>query len=109
MDVGDFVAYANYNWLCVHKMFEILDEVDIYYVHDFQQLQTGAMIGLAAPTVFRWHIPFNLDGVEKHLRNFIIRGMEGFDSIVVSCKRDLGADKGRVQGPRLPDVPLHKR
>ncbi len=89
MDVGDFVAYANYNWICVHKMFEILDEVDIFYVHDFQQLQTGAMIGLAAPTVFRWHIPFNLERVDKHIRNFILRGMEGFDSIVVSCKRDL--------------------
>ncbi len=88
-DLRDFVDYAKYNWLCTEKMFEILKDVDIFYVHDFQQLQVGAMIGVAAPTVFRWHIPFNLDRVSKYLRNFIVRSIEGFDAIVVSCKRDL--------------------
>ncbi len=88
-DLKDFVAYAEYNWLCTEKMFSILKDVDIFYVHDFQQLQVGAMIGVAAPAVFRWHIPFNLDRVSKYLRNFIVRSIEGFDAIVVSCRRDL--------------------
>ncbi len=85
----DFLGYAKYNWLSAEKMFEILNDVDIFYVHDFQLIQVGTMVGIASPVVFRWHIPFMLEGVSKYLRNAIIRGIEGFDSIVVSCKRDL--------------------
>lgn len=84
----EFAAYAKYNWLCATKMFELLP-VDLFYIHDFQQLQIGNMLGLAAPTVFRWHIPFTLDKVDPYMRNFLVRCMEAFDAVVVSCKRDL--------------------
>ena len=89
LDMREFAAFAKYNWLCTEKMLEILPEVDAFYIHDFQQLQVGAMIGLVAPAVFRWHIPLQLDKVSRHVGNFILRGMEGFDAVVVSCKRDL--------------------
>ncbi|HID60512.1 MAG TPA: hypothetical protein EYP46_01465, partial [Hadesarchaea archaeon] len=85
---NDFAAYAKYNWLCATKMFE-LSPIDIFYVHDFQQLQIGNMLGLSAPTVFRWHIPLNLTGVDPYVRNFVVRCMESFDAVVVSCRRDL--------------------
>jgi len=51
----EFVAYAKYNWLCAAKMLKLLP-IDVFYIHDFQQLQVGNMIGLAVPTVLRWHI-----------------------------------------------------
>ena len=85
---AEFASYARYNWLCAEKMFKLLP-MDIFYIHDFQQLLTGNMIGLAAPTVFRWHIPFNLDHTQNYLRRFIVRCIESFDGVVVSCKRDL--------------------
>ncbi len=85
---AEFAAYSKYNWLCAAKMFELLP-IDVFYIHDFQQLQIGNMIGLAAPTVFRWHIPFDLSGTDRYMRNFIVRCMETFDAVVVSCKRDL--------------------
>ena len=84
----EFSVYAKYNWLCATKMFELLP-IDVFYIHDFQQLQIGNMIGLAAPTVFRWHIPLDLTNVDSYMRNFIVRCMEAFDAVVVSCKRDL--------------------
>ncbi len=84
----EFGAYAKYNWLCAEKMFELLP-IDVFYIHDFQQLQIGNMLGLAAPVVLRWHIPFQLDTVTKYTRNFIVKCVEAFDAIIVSCKRDL--------------------
>lgn len=84
----EFAAYAKYNWLCATKMFELLP-VDVFYIHDFQQLQLGNMLGLAGPTVFRWHIPLDLDRVDPYMRDFIVSCMEAFDAVVVSCRRDL--------------------
>lgn len=84
----EFVAYAKYNWLCAAKMLELLP-IDVFYIHDFQQLQVGNMIGLAAPTVFRWHIPLVLDKVDPYMRHFIVKCMEAFDAVIVSCRRDL--------------------
>jgi len=85
---SEFYSYARYNWACAKKMFE-LPSVDVFYVHDFQQLQVGNMIGLAAPTVFRWHIPLTLERIDPYMRKFIIKCMEAYDAVIVSCRRDL--------------------
>jgi glycosyltransferase involved in cell wall biosynthesis len=101
----EFSAYARYNWLCADKMFELLP-VDIFYIHDFQQLLVGNMIGLAAPTVFRWHIPFDLEKTSSHIRRFIVRCIESFDGVVVSCKRDLeGLIRAGYQGRAYQTYP----
>jgi len=84
----EFVAYAKYNWLCAAKMLELMP-VDLFYIHDFQQLQVGNMIGLAGPTLLRWHIPLEVENIDPYIRHFIIKCMEAFDAVVVSCKRDL--------------------
>ena len=89
MKTEEYEAYANYNWLCAQKMLNLLPNVDIFWIHDFQQLQVGSMIGPSAPTVFRWHIPVKLDTVSPKLRNFIIKSMESYDAVIVSTKRDL--------------------
>ncbi len=84
----EYLAYAKYNWFCATKMLE-LSPIDVFYIHDFQQLLTGSMIGLAGPTVLRWHIPLVLDWVDPYIRHFLVRCLETFDAIVVSCRRDL--------------------
>jgi glycosyltransferase involved in cell wall biosynthesis len=84
----EFAAYARYNWICASKMLDLMP-IDLFYVHDFQQLQLGGMLGLAAPTIFRWHIPLTLERADPYIRNFLIRCMEAFDAVIVSCRRDL--------------------
>lgn len=94
----DFISYARYNWFCAERMLEL--PVDVLYIHDFHQLQVGTMVGLAAPAVFRWHVPLHLEQVSRYTRNFIVRCMEGFDGVVVSCKRDLeGLLRAGYHGP----------
>ncbi len=94
----DFVAYARYNWFCAERMLEL--PVDVLYIHDFHQLQVGTMVGLAAPAVFRWHVPLRLEQINRYTQNFMVRCMEGFDGVVVSCKRDLeGLLRAGYHGP----------
>jgi glycosyltransferase involved in cell wall biosynthesis len=89
LDPSDFVAFTQYNWECTRSMFGLVNDVDLFYVHDFQQIQTGTMIGLSAPAVLRWHIPLRLDRTPESVRRFLLRSLEGFDAVIVSCRRDL--------------------
>ena len=91
VDVEEYEAYAHYNWLCAHKMLKLLPDVDLFWIHDFQQLQVGSMIGPSAPTVFRWHIPLNVNEMSDRLRTFILKNMESYDAVIVSTRRDLEA------------------
>lgn len=88
-DTEDFRFYTHYNWFTTNALLERLPSLDIAYVHDFQLLQMGAMIGLAAPSVFRWHVPFNADHIPSYTRNFLVRAMEDYDAVIVSTHRDL--------------------
>src|SRR5581483_6798233 len=63
--------------------------LDLAYVHDFQLLQVGAIVGLAVPCVFRWHVPFDAHRIPPYTRNFMVRAMESYDAVVVSTRRDL--------------------
>lgn len=85
----EYEAYVGYNWLCSKIMLEMLKDVDLYWIHDFQQLHVGNLIGPSAPAILRWHIPFDLEKVSDRLRTLVVKSIEGFDSIVVSTKRDL--------------------
>ncbi|MDG6900662.1 MAG: glycosyltransferase family 4 protein [Nitrososphaerota archaeon] len=97
---AEYQAYAEYNWLCARRMLDMLHEVDLFWVHDFQQLLIGGLIGPSAPVVFRWHIPFRLDEVSLRLRTLILKSIASFDSIIVSSKRDLeGLIRAGYSGP----------
>ncbi len=97
---AEYQAYAEYNWQCARRMLEMLRDVDLFWVHDFQQLLVGALIGPSAPVVFRWHIPFRLDEVSLRLRTLILKSIASFDSIIVSSKRDLeGLIRAGYSGP----------
>ena len=85
----EYEAYVQYNWLCAKIMLEMLKDIDIFWIHDFQQLLLGNLIGPSAPAVLRWHIPFRIDHVSERLRVLIMKNIEGFDAVVVSTKKDL--------------------
>ncbi len=85
----EFNAYAIYNWENAKKMFEYMSDTDLFYVQDFQLLMTGTFIGPSAPAVLRWHIPFVPEKMGTFARRVVIKGMESFDAVVVSTRRDL--------------------
>jgi glycosyltransferase involved in cell wall biosynthesis len=85
----DYEAFIRYNWLSAQTMLKMLRDTDLYFIHDFQQLSTGGLIGPSAPAILQWHIPFRLDSVSPKLKSFILKNIEGFDSIIVSTRRDL--------------------
>lgn len=88
-DLEDFRSFARYNWLSCKNLLEHLADLDVIYVHDFQLTQVGAIVGLAAPTVIRWHVPFDAQRIQPYVRNFLVRALEGFDAVIVSTRRDL--------------------
>ncbi len=85
----EFNAYATYNWQNSTKMFEYMRDVDLFYIQDFQLLMTGTAIGPAAPAILRWHIPFVPEKMGTFARRIVVKGMESFDAVVVSTRRDL--------------------
>jgi glycosyltransferase involved in cell wall biosynthesis len=84
----EYQAYVRYNWVNANKLLEFVAKADAFYVQDFQLLLTGQMIGVSAPAVLRWHVPFKPEILGK-MHRFVLKAMEGFDAVVVSTKRDL--------------------
>ena len=89
LDVEDFRAFMAYNFATSDAILAQAPDLDAVYVHDFQLLQVGAMVGLAAPCVLRWHVPFDPKRMPKYTRNFLRRMMESYDAVIVSTRRDL--------------------
>lgn len=87
-DRDDFRAFAQYNAATADAILQE-EPLDAVYVHDFQLLQVGALVGLAAPCVLRWHVPFVPRLMPRYTRSFVVRSMEAFDAVIVSTRRDL--------------------
>ncbi|HET6399022.1 MAG TPA: glycosyltransferase family 4 protein [Candidatus Thermoplasmatota archaeon] len=85
----DFRHYARYNARTADALLHHADEMDLAYIHDFQLLQVGAMVGLAAPCVLRWHVPWDPKRIRRYPREFMLKVMDDFDTVVVSTRRDL--------------------
>ncbi len=85
----EYLGFLNYNWLVAERVLKMKENIDLLMIHDFQQLMVGSMIGPAKPAVLRWHIPFIPENFTFQIRKFIVNGLEGFDTIIVSTKRDL--------------------
>lgn len=88
---SEYLSFNVYSWKTADVLLQNFENFDIYYIHDFQQLQIGNFVGPFAPAVFRWHIPANFDSVSDRIRKFVIRNMEAYDALIVSTKRDLEA------------------
>lgn len=88
-DRDDFRSFTQYNAATADALLQEAPDLDAVYVHDFQLLQVGALVGLAAPSVLRWHVPFVPHLIPRYTRNFVLRSMEAFDAVIVSTRRDL--------------------
>ncbi len=90
MQMDYFSYFALYNWLCAWEMLELNRQIDfdLFYIHDFQQLLVGSMLG-TSPKIFRWHIPLNTTLFSDDLRKFVLRHMQNYDAVIVSCKNYL--------------------
>ncbi|MGQ9719083.1 MAG: glycosyltransferase family 4 protein [Nitrososphaerales archaeon] len=89
IEPAEYEAYTRYNWTTAQLLFKLLPEVDLFFIHDFQQLQIGNLIGPSAPAILRWHIPFQLERLSKRSRTFVLKNIEAFDAVIVSTRRDL--------------------
>ncbi len=87
--VADYTAFIEYNFRTAERLLERISDFDLVYVHDFQQVLVGGMVGSAAPALLRWHIPVDLKGYPEPVRRFFVKSMEGFDGIVVSTRAGL--------------------
>ncbi|MDE1835022.1 MAG: glycosyltransferase family 4 protein [Euryarchaeota archaeon] len=85
----DFSEYAYYN----RSTAELLRRLDrkydfhLFYIHDFQQLQVGAMLGGLKPKLFRWHIPFGPTTVPPEWGATFEEYLSHYDTVVVSTDR----------------------
>ena len=94
-----YEGYARFNWANAEMLLKHWKDVDVFYVQDFQLLLTGGVIGPPAPAVLRWHVPFKPENLSLLTHRAILKWMEGFDSIVVSTRRDLeGLIKSSYRG-----------
>ncbi len=87
----EYLSFNLYSWKTADVLLQNFANFDIFYIHDFQQLQIGNFVGPFAPAVYRWHIPANLDSISHNVRKFIVKNMEAYDAMIVSTRKDLEA------------------
>jgi glycosyltransferase involved in cell wall biosynthesis len=85
----EYQAFVEYNHRTAQALLHHMNDYDLFYVNDFQQILIGGMIGSASPALLRWHIPLEFRGYPEPVRRFFLRSMEGFDAIVVSTRAGL--------------------
>lgn len=85
----DFPGYVSYNWKTAKKMLDlhVENDFDLFYVHDFQLLPTGSMLGPTAPKLFRWHIPLKMENMLPEWRKFLLRYLNNYDAMILSCEK----------------------
>jgi glycosyltransferase involved in cell wall biosynthesis len=84
-----FSAFSFYNRVTtetIQKLDEKLD-FDAFYIHDFQQMAVGQMLGTMKPKIFRWHIPFDGSVIPEEWRSVLTNYLNSYDEIVVSAER----------------------
>ncbi len=87
--IKSYLGYFKYNSELAKIMLQNYEDINLFEIHDFQQLLLGAMLGPSFPTILRWHIPFVPEILNKNIRKFVVNGLEGNDAVIVSTKRDL--------------------
>jgi glycosyltransferase involved in cell wall biosynthesis len=84
-----FAQYAYYNRATAELILSLDRSVDFdaFYVHDFQQLAVGQMLGTLKPKIFRWHIPFDAELIPDHWQEILRTYLASYDVVVVSSRR----------------------
>jgi len=89
-DYADFTYYNRHSADRMARLDRDLD-FDLFYIHDFQQLAVGHMLGSLKPKLFRWHIPFDASIVPEDWKPFLLTYFNSYDMVMVSCQRYLEA------------------
>ncbi len=84
-----FAAYEFYNRSTAEliRRLDAKHNFDTFYVHDFQQMPVGHMLGTLKPKVFRWHIPFDATTIPEEWRALLATYLHAYDVLVVSAER----------------------
>jgi glycosyltransferase involved in cell wall biosynthesis len=85
----EFNEYTFYNRITaerIRKLDSVVD-FDLFYVHDFQQMAVGKMLGSLKPKLFRWHIPFDAARIPENWRELFLDYLGHYDVVIVSCER----------------------
>jgi glycosyltransferase involved in cell wall biosynthesis len=87
----DFSEYAYYNRLTAEtiRSLDAEHDFDLFYIHDFQQLPIGEMLGTLKPKLFRWHIPFDTESIPERWHAAMRGYLNRYDTVVVSTDRYL--------------------
>lgn len=85
----DYREFVEYGYRMADRLLRRVPDYDLFYINDFQQLLVGILIGSAAPTLLRWHIPMDFKGYPEPVRRFFLKTLEGFDGVVVSTRAGL--------------------
>lgn len=95
-----FSEYAYYNRRTAERIRDLDREhdFDAFYIHDFQQMPVGQMLGTLKPKIFRWHIPFDASVLPESWRSTWMSYLDSYDVIVVSAARY--ADSLAALGPK---------
>jgi glycosyltransferase involved in cell wall biosynthesis len=85
-------AFSEYSFYNRHtaEVIQKLDQehdFDAFYIHDFQQMPVGHMLGTMKPKIFRWHIPFDASVIPEQWRALLTTYLDSYDVIVVSAAR----------------------
>lgn len=81
-----FAEYSFYNRRTT-ELLRALDgklDFDAFYIHDFQQLPVGEMLGTLKPKIFRWHIPFDGAAIPEPWRSHVAKYLDAYDVVIVS-------------------------
>jgi glycosyltransferase involved in cell wall biosynthesis len=87
----EYVDYTYLNRVFSEEMHALEKHMDLdgYYVHDFQLLPLGHMLESPKPKIFRWHIPFMVEELPESWHGALLRYLNSYDAVIVSCKRYL--------------------
>jgi len=102
-----FSEYTYYNRVTA-ELIRRLDEeedFDAFYIHDFQQMPVGHMLGTLKPKIFRWHIPFDASVIPEQWRAMLTTYLDSYDVIVVSAQRYV--ESLNVLGPKGKVIRLY--
>ncbi|MDA4111299.1 MAG: glycosyltransferase family 4 protein [Thaumarchaeota archaeon] len=100
----DFSEFSYYNRVSAElmKRLDATLDFDLFYIHDFQQLPAGKLLGTLKPKIFRWHIPFDESMIPSQWKNLLTDYFNNYDMVIVSSTKYLTSLKsfgyeGRVR------------
>jgi len=82
----EYSDFLYYNRIVSQRILELDKKMDfdLFYIHDFQQLNVGYMLTTLKPKIFRWHIPFYEELIPEQLKSNLLLYLNSYDAIILS-------------------------